>query len=50
MRGVWIEMLDDIRHQNHPASLPMRGVWIEIKVIPPKLPNKFVTPHAGSVD
>ena len=31
-------------------SLPMRGVWIEIRINISAVRTRRVTPHAGSVD
>ena len=51
MRGEWIEMVDGaIVLKKREKSLPMRGEWIEIKLILILYGDISVSPHAGRVD
>ena len=50
MRGAWIEIFFLAAHGKDVASLPVRGAWIEIKLLIPPETLDWVAPRAGSVD
>ena len=49
-RGAWIEIRRYYFERKQILSLPTRGAWIEIPSTLIPCLNKYVAPHAGSVD
>ena len=47
---MWIEMSLMVYRVSYKASLPARGVWIEILLLIDSPFGKYVAPREGSVD